>query len=255
VRGQPPSEPACPLHWPVHWPAWLVLVGCLASGALLVSSRSAAARMVGIVLVVEAFLLPFVWIAGEQVLAAFRGGRSPFGKAVAVAGLAFTVGVGGLVGQSLWIAGSASRRSAEEEGCLANAGRLAKALQRYVADHGGVFPDGRHWCDELLPYLEDRSALVCPSAPRERCGYAFNDSLSGVHADTLAAPEETIAIFESDRGWNAHGSRELLPAEPRHFSTDVYGRADGGATRFPRKDDLYQHMRPRWQVVVGEGER
>jgi len=48
-------------------------------------------------------------------------------------------------------------------------------------------------------------------------------------------PDLTLAIFESDAGWNAVGGPQLLPDEPRHFGGDNYGFADGSVRWLPRK--------------------
>ena len=61
------------------------------------------------------------------------------------------------------------------------------------------------------------------------CGYACNAGLGGMALMTLADQAQTVAIFESDAGWNTAGGLELLPPEPRHQGSDVYGFADGHA--------------------------
>jgi len=48
--------------------------------------------------------------------------------------------------------------------------------------------------------------------------------------DDRAAWARRLAIavvFESDKGWNAHGGKELLPHTPRHSGGDMYGFAGG----------------------------
>jgi hypothetical protein len=47
-------------------------------------------------------------------------------------------------------------------------------------------------------------------------------------APTNSVATDTIAIFESDAGWNASGTPEqMLPATPRHLGGDNFGHADG----------------------------
>jgi prepilin-type processing-associated H-X9-DG protein len=56
-----------------------------------------------------------------------------------------------------------------------------------------------------------------------------------------------VAIFESDRGWNAHGGPQLLPRNPRHVKGDNYGFADGHAKWYARKSEAIPgQSEPRW---------
>jgi len=112
--------------------------------------------------------------------------------------------------------------------CISNASELALAVLKYADDHGGRLPPARDWCDRVRPYVRDPKAFVCPAARNQRCSYAFNARLSEVHRDSIKEPL-VVFVFESDRGWNAAGGPELLPAKPRHSfgRTDVFTRGDG----------------------------
>jgi hypothetical protein len=109
----------------------------------------------------------------------------------------------------------------------------------YINDHDGVFPQGSDWCDQVARYRSSdemasrskasvQTVFVCPSAPRLRCGYAYNAALQGVRENDIENPASTIMIFESDGGWNTWGGKDLLPGAPRHRrQSDVYAWADG----------------------------
>ena len=124
--------------------------------------------------------------------------------------------------------------------CEAKLKTVFNALELSTGDNNGVLPLARGWCDSISPYLKTVQIqrpypLVCPEAPDLRCGYAFNTRLSGVRADTLTDPHSTVAVFESDAGWNATGGPELLPNVPRHHHSDYYAFADGRVALLPRK--------------------
>ncbi|MCC7492220.1 MAG: hypothetical protein IT204_07750 [Fimbriimonadaceae bacterium] len=55
---------------------------------------------------------------------------------------------------------------------------LVNALVAYAEEHGQKLPLAAVWQDELLPYLEDAKAFVCPLHEAEECSYAFNIALS-----------------------------------------------------------------------------
>ena len=106
--------------------------------------------------------------------------------------------------------------------CLSNVTDLAVAALKYANDHGERLPPARDWCDRLRAYLKDPQAFVCPATRNQRCSYAFNANLSGVRLADIPESRRVVFFFESDRGWNAAGGPELLPAQPRHR----FGRVD-----------------------------
>jgi hypothetical protein len=159
----------------------------------------------------------------------------------------FTLGCGLLVGTLLllgWLLpshiwpfahqGQGGRKAA----CLSNVKNLALALQMYLADNGDVFPAADAWCESLEDYVKNWDVFRCPSVrDRDReCDFAFNDALDGASMSDLADPASTVAIFESDVGWNAAGDASILPAAPRHLEGDIYGRADGHALSVKREE-------------------
>ena len=115
--------------------------------------------------------------------------------------------------------------------CLDHEQAFGRALFAYATDHGDRYPPARDWCDHLRPYLKDPQAFVCPAAKNQRCSYAFNARLSGL--PLLDHPGRIVVLFESDRGWNAAGGPELLPAEPRHHGNDHWGSATGNSVAVP----------------------
>ncbi|MCJ7822527.1 MAG: hypothetical protein MUQ26_05530 [Armatimonadetes bacterium] len=174
--------------------------------------------------------------------------------------------------------------------CQGNLEILTSALGMYLDEYDNRFPLANTWCDGLYPYIqrrvtpwgpedmdaEIRGMLVCPAVPDLVCGYAFNAALSGAAYDAIEEPaEDTVVLFESDRGWNAAGGPELLPDEPRHLggdnylvfaSPDLYERSGFCTTdewyhrpgadmpRWRRDDDVREYLELRWQPVLKEGD-
>jgi len=141
--------------------------------------------------------------------------------------------------------------------CIDNQRDLARAAQMYARDCGGRLPPAQEWCDLLRPYLKDAKAFVCPATRNQRCSYAFNASLSQVRLASIREPGGVVLFFESDRGWNAAGGPELLPAQPRHQGAriDGWAFADGhvkGGTRDLAKAP--EHWQPQPQAA-GKGSR
>jgi prepilin-type processing-associated H-X9-DG protein len=127
-------------------------------------------------------------------------------------------------------------RSPHKAVCLSNVKWLSLALQMYLADNSDVFPAAGVWCDVLEEYTANEEKFQCPDAPDLRCAYAFNESLDRASMRDHFDPVTTVAIFESDMGWNAAGDARHLPAAPRHLGGDNYGFADGHAQWIPRED-------------------
>jgi hypothetical protein len=126
-----------------------------------------------------------------------------------------------------------ARESARKVQCMANVKQLAIELQMYQSDWG-VLPDGATRSESTADYARGLEHYVCPSAAELRCGYAYNSALSRLDPATIASPEQTVALFESDRGWNAAGDQSLLCPKPRHLRGDNWGFADGHAKWYAR---------------------
>jgi prepilin-type processing-associated H-X9-DG protein len=114
--------------------------------------------------------------------------------------------------------------------CLMRVETIATALGMYAADYG-AFPPSAHWqSDSLSTYItRGPDAYVCASAPKLRSGYAYNAALSACAPEGIGDTARVVAVFESDRGWEAAGGKELLPERPRHGRGDNFGFADGHA--------------------------
>jgi len=119
--------------------------------------------------------------------------------------------------------------------CLANVKAMNAAIRMYLADNDGTFPQSGTWCDGIVSYLPGEETFVCPTEPPLRCGYAFSDALGGTRETAIRDDVRTVAVFESDVGWNAAGGPELLPANARHFDGENYAFADGGCGWLVRK--------------------
>ena len=113
--------------------------------------------------------------------------------------------------------------------CLSNVKNIALAFQMYATDNDDWFPPAAGWCDSIREYVKNDMVYHCPSDSNPDCAFAFNAALDRASLADIPNPAEIVVVFESDRGWNAAGGPELLPAEPRHEGGDHYGFADGGA--------------------------
>jgi len=117
--------------------------------------------------------------------------------------------------------------------CRQNIKILSEAMLMYLADNDQALPAAKAWCDRLAPYLPATHSFICPRAQNQQCSYAFSAALSGSTAQALG--EDTIVLFESDRGWNATGGPALLPEKPRHMGGDEYAFASGSVGHVPRQ--------------------
>ena len=138
-----------------------------------------------------------------------------------------------------------ARASAQKAVCLSNVKNVSLALQMYMADFDDRCPSAATWCDDLEEYVHNSEVFICPAAKHLPCSYAYNSTLSLADLVSFDDPVNTVAIFESDRGWNAAGLPEgLLPPEPRHLGGDNFGYLDGHAVWRSRGAPL----RSRWAV-------
>jgi len=143
------------------------------------------------------------------------------GQALALASLAISV-----LGTGLLVLGSRMHSRATVITCESGVHYFMSAIQMYESDYGR-YPGKDNWSDALRSYFggngRDSSPAyrywVCPEARRGKFSYAYNSALDSRAAESLTRDDlaSVIVIFESDRGWNAHGGKELLPDFPRHF--------------------------------------
>jgi hypothetical protein len=135
--------------------------------------------------------------------------------------------------------------------CQKHERSLTLALMDYADEHG-TFPAADKWCDAILPKVKDKAIFVCPEAVNQTCSYAINKNLAGKSTAEIDSPGDCILVFESDRGWNASGEAEALPAIPRHGGVDVYGYVDGHAGWVTRVNNTGMFS-GQWQLKAGKG--
>jgi prepilin-type processing-associated H-X9-DG protein/prepilin-type N-terminal cleavage/methylation domain-containing protein len=93
--------------------------------------------------------------------------------------------------------------------CLNDLRQVGIALQLYVGDNGGRFPNTSHqgvaasWTNTLADFLKTNFLGRCCAVPKHRSKltYAWNDSLAdaqgyGVMASSVRAPSRTMAVTE-----------------------------------------------------------
>ncbi len=131
---------------------------------------------------------------------------------------------------------------------IANIHELAFVVDMYIADYDRA-PDPRVWSDQLMEYVRDPEVFRSPRARNLRAGYALNAGAQAADRRVVESPEAArlVTIFESDRGWNAHGGRELLPVKPRYEGGDNYGFLDGHV-QWVKRGDTSVPMQ--WQVAA-----
>jgi len=118
-----------------------------------------------------------------------------------------------------------AKSKAQAINCVNNVKQLNLAVRIYASDSSDKFPAGTNWCDAILNNAGTPKIYICPGAPNQRSGYAFNAKLSGLEESKI--DPSTVMIFESDTGWNASGGKELLITKPRHNARYIIGLADG----------------------------
>jgi prepilin-type processing-associated H-X9-DG protein len=120
---------------------------------------------------------------------------------------------------------AAGRQTAMQINCMNNEKQLALTVLMYSNDHTNHYPAAATWCDAIKPSAGSEKIFKCPAGnPASRCDYAFNAKLDGL--DDSKIDPQTVMIFESDTGWNAHGERELL-ANRHRANSSVVAFADG----------------------------
>lgn len=149
------------------------------------------------------------------------------GRGIALAGIivsgVFLLMVPVMAAMLLPALGAAKQR-AMQISCMSNEKQLALGLILYSSDHTN-YPPAATWCEAIKSTVGSDRVFKCPSAdPSSRCDYAFNAKLDGLDASKINP--QTVVIFESDSGWDAHGGPELLASRHRAKSS-VVAFADG----------------------------
>lgn len=123
--------------------------------------------------------------------------------------------------------------------CLRNLRVEAGAIAMYALDSDRRLPVAGIWMDSTLPYTGDPAYYRCPDldrASRSEFGHAYAASLSGSATYTSDTLSRTPAVFDSrNHIWNATGTLDLLPREPRDGRGYGVAYLDGhGAVRLDR---------------------
>jgi hypothetical protein len=121
---------------------------------------------------------------------------------------------------------AAAKQKAQEINCVNNEKQLALAVKIYSGDHANHFPPAATWCDAIATLVGSEKVFKCSAGnASSRCDYGFNAKLDGL--DESKINPQTVEIFESDAGWDANGSPELMIGKPRHARMFVVAFADG----------------------------
>lgn len=93
--------------------------------------------------------------------------------------------------------------------CRSNSHQLRIALELYCLENDGKYPLADNWCDSIKDYLGSEDDFVCPARKGigERCSYAINPYCKP------DSPPDTVLLFETNDGWNQHGSQEIVSTE------------------------------------------
>jgi prepilin-type processing-associated H-X9-DG protein len=156
------------------------------------------------------------------------------GKGIALAGVivsGISVLLLPVLAAMLLPAFAAAKLKAQAINCMNNEKQLMLTVRMYSQSNSNHLPPAATWCDAIKPSLGGASEMIfqCPAAdPANRCAYAFNTKLDGM--DLHNVNPQTVVIFESDSGWNAHGGPEIA-APQRHHNTLNVAFADGHVER------------------------
>jgi len=117
----------------------------------------------------------------------------------------------GAIGWLALLGLTASRAMVQSTQCYRDLLQLALATNMYTQDYNERYPPTDRWSDAVSPYHKSRELYVCPSAPRLRCGYAFNAGLAGLTNQIAAKqPSDIVMLFDARAGWNVSGGPSLL---------------------------------------------
>lgn len=95
--------------------------------------------------------------------------------------------------------------------CSRNFGHIKSALNEYAISNKGDLPDKNHWCDILISFSRGDNKLTkddfhCSFNKGGSSNYALNEALIGLDYSKL--PDNTVILFEIERGWNKIGGVE-----------------------------------------------
>ena len=160
------------------------------------------------------------------------------GKGMAITGLvlpAVLIIISPLCWAMLLPALSRARDSAQTTVCMANLKGLSTAMMVYANDYQDRTPTADKWCDLLIQEVDmSPESFICPAAPEGRSNYALNNNFRAMRGPESA---RTVAIFESQPGWNQAGGAELLTTE-YHDGEGCNVAFGDGHTEFVRADRI-----------------
>lgn len=108
--------------------------------------------------------------------------------------------------------------------CFEHVRSLVNSLRVVAVANNFVYPAADAWSDAIAKEVTSTNHFQCPDDPNHAaCGYAYNAKLSG----TKNPDARTVAIFESDLGWNGSGGPTNLITKPRHNGSIVVGLVNG----------------------------
>ena len=121
--------------------------------------------------------------------------------------------------------GMNEHEKARQNVCASHLKMISNAMMAYVQDYDETFPPSERWNDVLMPYVNGESVYQCPSALEQKCGYAYNVSLSSLSFAVLESPANMEADFDALADWNTSGGWDL--AAYRHRNGLDVSYADG----------------------------
>ncbi len=116
---------------------------------------------------------------------------------------------------------------------------LSTAMMVYGNVYDDKVPTADKWCDLLIQEVDmSPESFKCPAAPEGKSNYALNKNFHKVGGPES---ERTVAIFESQPGWNQVGGPELLTTEHHYGEGCNVGFGDGHVEfiESDRINDLY----------------
>ena len=150
--------------------------------------------------------------------------------------------------------------------CLNDLRQVGIALQLYVGDNGGRFPNTSHqgvaasWTNTLADFLKTNFLGRCCAVPKHRSKltYAWNDSLAdaqgyGVMASSVRAPSRTMAVTElatNLTGEHFHFAGKRGGASritPNQFRAEVNVTCHGSSANYVFADGHVENLR--WTEV------
>jgi hypothetical protein len=136
--------------------------------------------------------------------------------------------------------------------CAEQLSSLAEAMDAYLTDHEGRYPEANGWVEAIRPYLEDPAALKCPEDPAEGAvSYGMNAALSGLLLEEVADVEWTVLFYETAHpGKNPFGGMDDVADPGRHVDGNNFAFVDGSTGAFSPAEE----EQPNWDPAVQPAE-